>query len=83
MIIRNSSVIRATSQFGCISANRPKPPRQPLDALAIRLECGRDQMIYEEDSPVEYWYRVQPGIARRFSARADGRHRFRVRPSSE
>jgi CRP-like cAMP-binding protein len=76
MIIRNSSVLRATEPIWMHQREPPQPPRLPLDTLAIRLECGRGQMIYEEDSPVKYWYRVQSGVARRFSARADGRRQI-------
>ena len=44
MITRNSSVIRATEPIWMHQREPPQPPRQPLDALAIRLECGRGQM---------------------------------------
>jgi CRP/FNR family transcriptional regulator, nitrogen fixation regulation protein len=78
MIIRNSSVIRATEQ---VWMHQREPAQQhhasqPLDSLANRLEYGRGQMIYDEDSPVEYWYRVEFGVARRFAARADGRRQI-------
>ena len=35
MIIRNSSVIRATEPIWMHEREPPQPPRQPLDALAI------------------------------------------------
>jgi CRP-like cAMP-binding protein len=47
-----------------------------LESLATRTRYHRGQEIYEEDSPVEYWYRIVSGVARRFSARADGRRQI-------
>jgi CRP-like cAMP-binding protein len=40
------------------------------------MEYARGQQIYKEDSSVEYWYRMESGVARRFSARADGRRQI-------
>ena len=51
-------------------------PLQTLESLAARIRYHRGQEIYEEDSPVEYWYRIISGMARRFSARADGRRQI-------
>src|SRR5258708_39173385 len=57
--------------------HEPAPARegslQVLEALATRIRYRRGQEIYKEDSPVEYWYRIVSGMARRFSARADGK----------
>jgi CRP-like cAMP-binding protein len=49
---------------------------QALESLAARTRYYRGQEIYEEDSPVEYWYRIVSGVARRFSARAGGRRQI-------
>ena len=51
-------------------------PLQDFEALAARKSYRRGQEIYKEDSPVEYWYRIVSGIARRFSARADGKRQI-------
>jgi CRP/FNR family transcriptional regulator, nitrogen fixation regulation protein len=51
-------------------------PLQVLEPLAIRIRYRRGQGIYKEDSPVEYWYRITSGMARRFSARADGKRQI-------
>src|SRR3984893_11159979 len=59
---------------------RQHPP-QVLEALATRVRYRRGQEIYKEDSPVEYWYRIVSGMARRFSARADGKRQI-VDPKS-
>jgi len=47
-----------------------------LEQLATRIRYRRGQEIYKEDSPVEYWYRIVSGMARRFSARADGKRQI-------
>jgi CRP/FNR family nitrogen fixation transcriptional regulator len=54
---------------------RQHPP-QVLEAQATRARYRRGQEIYKEDSPVEYWYRIVSGMARRFSARADGKRQI-------
>jgi CRP/FNR family transcriptional regulator, nitrogen fixation regulation protein len=51
-------------------------PLQVLEPLAARTRYRRGQEIYKEDSPVEYWYRIVSGVARRFSARADGKRQI-------
>jgi CRP/FNR family transcriptional regulator, nitrogen fixation regulation protein len=77
MIIRNSSVIRAAEPIWMHQREPARQrPSQPLDSLAIRLECSRGQIIYKEDTPVEYWYRVAFGVARRFSAKSDRRRQI-------
>ncbi len=76
MIIRNASVIRTTEP---IWIHQHEPVRQrpsPLASLAVRLECARGRIIYIEDNPVDYWYRVESGILRRFSTRVDGRRQI-------
>ena len=51
-------------------------PSEALEALALRIEYDRGQQIYKKNSAVEYWYRIESGVARRFSARADGRRQI-------
>jgi CRP-like cAMP-binding protein len=51
-------------------------PLQVSEALATPKRYRRGQEIYKEDSPVEYWYRIVSGVARRFSARADGKRQI-------
>ena len=51
-------------------------PLQGFEALAARKRYRRGQEIYKEDSPVEHWYRIVSGMARRFSARADGKRQI-------
>jgi CRP-like cAMP-binding protein len=46
------------------------------DMLAIQTRCCRAQLIYDEDDPVECWYRVVSGMARRFNVRANGRRQI-------
>lgn len=77
MIIRNSSTVRVNEP---IWAHRreaaQKSPWQALDNLALRMEYARGQQIYKENSSVESWYRIESGVARRFSERADGRRQI-------
>jgi CRP/FNR family transcriptional regulator, nitrogen fixation regulation protein len=51
-------------------------PLQVFEALAARKRYRRGQEIYKEDSPADYWYRIVSGMARRFSARADGKRQI-------
>src|SRR5882672_3691074 len=51
-------------------------PLQVSEALAAVKRYRRGQAIYKEDSPVDYWYRIVSGIARRFSARVDGKRQI-------
>jgi CRP/FNR family nitrogen fixation transcriptional regulator len=77
VIIRNSSTLRVSEPVWTHQREAaPKDPLQALDTLALRMECARGQQIYKEDSSVEYWYRMESGVARRFSARADGRRQI-------
>jgi signal transduction histidine kinase len=55
---------------------RARPIPQPLEALAIVSRYARDEEIYLEECPVECWYRVISGAARRFAVRADGRRQI-------
>src|SRR6266403_5388930 len=77
MIIRNSRAVRATEPIGTHQrATVRQTPLESLEPLAARIQCARGQEIYKEDSPVDYWYRIISGVARRFSARADGRRQI-------
>ena len=77
MIIRNSSAVRATEPIWTHQrATVRQTPLESLEPLAARIQCARGQEIYKEDSPVNYWYRIISGVARRFSARADGRRQI-------
>jgi CRP-like cAMP-binding protein len=40
------------------------------------MRCYHGQTIYDEGAPVEYWYRVVSGTARRFVVRCDGRRQI-------
>jgi CRP/FNR family nitrogen fixation transcriptional regulator len=74
---RNWPAIHATEpvwQHQCVSARQN--PLEVLDSLAAQIQFRRGQEIYAEDSPVEYWYRIVSGVARRFSTRADGRRQI-------
>ena len=51
-------------------------PLQVFEALAALKRYRRGQAIYKGDSPVDYWYRIVSGMARRFSARADGKRQI-------
>ena len=50
-------------------------PSHALEALALRIEYDRGQQIYKKNSAVEYWYRIESGVARRFSGE-DGRRQI-------
>jgi CRP/FNR family transcriptional regulator, nitrogen fixation regulation protein len=54
------------------SANSRSTP-QALESLAIVSRYQRDEEIYPQQGPIECWYRVISGTARRFIFRADGR----------
>lgn len=53
-------------------ARRPKL----VDSVASRMQCCRGQLIYDEGAPVESWYRLLSGTARRFVVRPDGRRQI-------
>ena len=77
MIIRNSSVIRAAEPIWMHQRDAgSQSALSGLDSLAIRTRYVRGQEIYKEHSPVECWYRIESGVARRFSTRADGRRQI-------
>jgi CRP/FNR family transcriptional regulator, nitrogen fixation regulation protein len=55
--------------------SRPGRPKL-VDSVASLMPCCRGQMIYDEGAPVECWYRVVSGTARRFIVRPDGRRQI-------
>jgi CRP/FNR family nitrogen fixation transcriptional regulator len=54
-------------------AASPQSIPQALEALALVSRYQRDEEIYPQQGPIECWYRVISGAARRFALRADGR----------
>jgi CRP/FNR family nitrogen fixation transcriptional regulator len=77
VIIRNSSAVRATEPIWTHQrVTVRQSPLEILEPVAARIQCARGQEIYKDDSPVEYWYRIISGVARRFSTRADGRRQI-------
>src|ERR1700730_14121469 len=54
-----------------------RPGRAKLaDSVASLMPWCRGQMIYDEGAPVECWYRVVSGTARRLIVRPDGRRQI-------
>lgn len=77
MIIRNSSNVRMCEPIWTHQREAgPKSALSGVDSLAVRTRYARGQKIYKEHSPVECWYRIETGVARRFSTRADGRRQI-------
>ncbi len=67
MIIRNSAAVRATESIWTHQrVTVRQSPLEVLEPLAARIQCAPGQEIYKEDSPVDYWYRIISGVARRF-----------------
>jgi CRP-like cAMP-binding protein len=58
-------------------AASPRSTPQPLESLATTLSRYQpDEEIYPQQRPVEYWYQIVSGSARRYSLRADGRRQI-------
>jgi CRP/FNR family transcriptional regulator, nitrogen fixation regulation protein len=77
VIIRNSSSVRVNEPIWTRQRDAaPKCALSGLDSLAVRARYARGQKIYKEHSAVECWYRIESGVARRFSTRADGRRQI-------
>src|ERR1700730_13259642 len=77
MIIRNSSNVRVNETIWTHQRDAtPKIGWGGLDSLGVRTRYARSQEVYKECSPVECWYRVEFGAARRFSTRADGKRQI-------
>jgi CRP/FNR family nitrogen fixation transcriptional regulator len=47
-----------------------------LDHFALRISYSAGQKIYQEETSVEYWYRVVSGAARRYSINAEGKRQI-------
>jgi CRP/FNR family transcriptional regulator, nitrogen fixation regulation protein len=47
-----------------------------IDSFAALTRYFSGQIIYDEGTAVECWYRIASGIARRFNVRADGRRQI-------
>jgi CRP/FNR family nitrogen fixation transcriptional regulator len=54
-------------------AASPQSIPHALEALALVSPYQRDEEIYPQQGPIECWYRVISGAARRSALRADGR----------
>jgi CRP-like cAMP-binding protein len=55
----------------------PKECRPNLaNSLAIRTAYGPGQLIYDEGQPIECWYRIVSGMARRFTVRPEGKRQI-------
>lgn len=60
-----------------VSAVRPDvSPPGVLDAHAVSVKFRRGEEIYSANRPVDSWYRVLAGSARRFALRANGRRQI-------
>jgi CRP/FNR family transcriptional regulator, nitrogen fixation regulation protein len=60
-----------------VSAVRPDvSPLGVLDAHAVSAKFRRGEEIYGANEPVDSWYRVLAGSARRFTLRANGRRQI-------
>jgi CRP/FNR family nitrogen fixation transcriptional regulator len=58
-------------------AANPGSTPEPLGSLATTLsKYQRDEEIYPQQGPVEYWFQIVSGAARRYSLRADGRRQI-------
>lgn len=54
-------------------ATSPQSKQQTLEALGLVSRYQRDEEIYSQERPVECWYRVISGAARRYTLRSHGR----------
>ncbi|MEA2782873.1 MAG: family transcriptional regulator, nitrogen fixation regulation protein [Rhodospirillaceae bacterium] len=59
----------------------PRPERRDnllpaMEALATTRRCRRGEEVYGRDDPVESWYRVVSGMARKSTLLSDGRRRI-------
>ena len=77
MIIRNSSNVRVSESIWTHQRDAvPESALHALDSVGVRTRYARGQEVYKEHSPVECWYRIEFGGARRFSTRADGKRQI-------
>jgi CRP/FNR family transcriptional regulator, nitrogen fixation regulation protein len=70
-----SSQINGLAYYRHLLANRPHP-LENLDALAVIMPHHRGEEICSQGQPVEYWYLVISGAARRCAIRPDGRRQI-------
>jgi CRP/FNR family transcriptional regulator, nitrogen fixation regulation protein len=54
----------------------PWPSPAVMEALAVVTPCRRGEMIYASGDPVEHWYRIVSGLARKCSVTTDGRRQI-------
>jgi CRP/FNR family transcriptional regulator, nitrogen fixation regulation protein len=54
----------------------PWPSPAVLEALSVITPCRRDEVIYARGDPVEHWYRIVSGLARKSSVTPDGRRQI-------
>jgi len=69
------SQINGLAYYRQLLANRPHPLGN-LDALAVIMPHRRGEEICGQGRPVEYWYLVISGAARRCTIRPDGRRQI-------
>ncbi|HEX9464090.1 MAG TPA: helix-turn-helix domain-containing protein [Alphaproteobacteria bacterium] len=58
-----------------VMARRPSPP-DAMEGLAVSRVCGRGDQIYGREDPVDCWYRIVSGMARKSTIFPDGRRRI-------
>lgn len=51
-------------------------PRSAMESLAVSRPCNRGDQIYSCEDPVDSWYRIVSGMARKSTIFADGRRRI-------
>jgi CRP/FNR family transcriptional regulator, nitrogen fixation regulation protein len=67
--------INGLAYYRHLLSNRPHP-LESLDALAVILPHRRGEEICSQGQPIEYWYFVISGAARRCTIRPDGRRQI-------
>jgi CRP/FNR family transcriptional regulator, nitrogen fixation regulation protein len=70
-----ASQINGPAYYRRLLANRPHP-LENLDALAVMIAHRRGEEICSQGRPVEYWYLIISGAARRCAIRPDGRRQI-------
>jgi CRP/FNR family nitrogen fixation transcriptional regulator len=59
-----------------VSGERSPTALEAMEALAVRHICRRGDLIYGRDDPVECWYCIVRGMARKSTVFPDGRRRI-------
>src|SRR5918995_1759296 len=54
----------------------PWPSPAGMEALAAITPCRRGEVVYARGDPVEHWYRIVSGLARKCSVTPDGRRQI-------